>query len=134
MRDRQDWMWAGALEALARAEQLHRQFFQPSTSQSRQANWEPPVDVLETDHEVLVIAALPGVAASEVQAIIDGTCLMIAGQRVIPEALRVAAIHRMELPHGRFERRIPLPGGSYDRITQEMINGCLVISLNKRAS
>ena len=100
----------------------------------RQANWEPPVDVLETDHEVLVIAALPGVAASEVQAIIDGTCLMIAGQRVIPEALRVAAIHRMELPHGRFERRIPLPGGSYDRITQEMINGCLVISLNKRAS
>ncbi len=133
MRDRHDWMWAGALGALARAEQLHRQFFQPSASQPRQARWEPPVDVLETDNEVLVIAALPGVVASEVQVIIDGPFLIIAGERRILDALRTAAIHRMELPQGRFERRIPLPRGAYDRISREMIDGCLVICLNKMA-
>ena len=109
MRDRHDWMWAGALGALARAEQLHRQFFQPSASQPRQARWEPPVDVLETDNEVLVIAALPGVVASEVQVIIDGPFLIIAGERRILDALRTAAIHRMECPRDGSSAASPCP-------------------------
>ncbi len=124
-------MWAGAIGALARAEQLHRQLFQPSASLARQPGWEPPVDVLETSTDVLVIAALPGVDPADVQALIEGPWLVIAGQRRIPEVLRTAAIHRMELPQGRFERRIPLPPGPYDRPTRHMIHGCLIISLSK---
>ena len=46
---------------LARAERLHRQAFRLRSSQ-RVPAWEPPVDVLETGREVLVIVALPGVS------------------------------------------------------------------------
>ena len=45
---------------LARAERMHRQFFQPAGSSCAVA-WEPPVDVLETERAVLVLVALPGV-------------------------------------------------------------------------
>ena len=73
-----NWMWSEAFEMLARAERMHRQFFQPSGSPSSVA-WEPPVDVLETEHAVLVLVALPGVDFGEVKAAINQGELLISG-------------------------------------------------------
>ena len=64
MNDPRQWMWSEAVDMLARAERLHRQLFQPAAAPARRPSWEPPVDVLETEREVVVIAALPGVDAS----------------------------------------------------------------------
>ncbi len=128
--DPRDWMWSDALHMLAQADRLHRQMFRPQAS-TQGANWEPPVDMLETDDEVLILAALPGVDAEQVQASIENGVLVIAGVRVLPDELRTATIHRLELPQGRFERRIALPAGRYDKVRRTSVNGCLVISLSK---
>ena len=128
--DPRDWMWSDALHMLAQADRLHRQMFRPQAS-TQGANWEPPVDVLETDNEVLILAALPGVDAEQVQASIENGVLVIAGVRVLPSELRTATIHRLELPQGRFERRIALPAGRYESVRRTSVNGCLVISLSK---
>jgi HSP20 family molecular chaperone IbpA len=40
-------------------------------------------------------------------------------------------IHRLEMPHGRFERRIRLPSGRYERVRRAAAHGCLVITLEK---
>lgn len=126
-----DWMWSEALGMLARAERIHQQMFQP-VGHRAQVSWEPPVDVLETDREVLVLTALPGVDADKVEAVIqDGGVLVVSGQRILPPELQSAVIHRLELPQGRFERRVPLPPGRYDRVTRASQHGCLVISLAK---
>ena len=85
---------------LARAEGLHRELFRPIGPSAVPA-WEPPVDVLETDHEVLVLVALPGVDPDRVEAAIDGNDLVFAGTRIYPSELRTAIIHRLELPQGR---------------------------------
>ena len=45
---------------LARAERLNRELFRPRGLLARLPVWEPPVDVLETEREVLVLVALPG--------------------------------------------------------------------------
>ena len=132
-RDPSDWMWGDALDVLARAERLHRQLFQPTSGPSRQVSWEPPVDVLETPSHVLIIAALPGVSEGAIQLSIDGAFLVIAGERTVPVELRTAIIHRLELPQGRFERRVGLPQGRYDQIHRQTLNGCLVVSLHKVA-
>ena len=116
---------------LARAERMHREFFRPARSASRLPAWEPPVDVLETEREVLVLMALPGVDPEQVEAAIDGADLVVAGIRVLPAALRTAIIHRLELPQGRFERRVRLPAGRYASVRQGMANGCLLITLEK---
>ena len=131
--DPRDWMWSDALHMLAQADRLHRQMFRPQAS-VQGANWEPPVDMLETDNEVLILAALPGVDAQQVQAVIENGVLVIAGVRVLPDELRTATIHRLELPQGRFERRIALPAGRYDQVRRTSVNGCLVISLSKAGS
>jgi HSP20 family molecular chaperone IbpA len=124
------WMWSEAFEALARAERLHRQFFPPTRSLSPVA-WEPPVDVLETDHAVLVLVALPGVDLGEVKTLIDQGELFISGIRTYPAEIQTATIHRLELPQGRFERRIRLPAGRYSAIHRSASNGCLLVRLQK---
>ena len=122
-----DWMWSEACDSLARAERLHRQFFQPR----RPGTWEPPVDILETEREVLLFFALPGVSIDKVEAVIDGADLVVAGTRVLPPQLRTAVIHRIELPQGRFERRVRLPAGRYRDVVRAAADGCLVITLRK---
>ena len=127
------WMWAEACAMLARAERLHRQFFQPQASPTRLPVWEPPVDMIETEAEVIVLVALPGVDPDRVEVAIDNGALIVAGQRVLPPELRTAVIHRLELPQGRFERRVPLPRGRYGAVRRLAANGCLLISLRKAA-
>jgi len=122
-----DWMWSEACDSLARAERLHRQFFQPR----RPGTWEPPVDILETDYEVLALVALPGVDADSAQAIIEDGDLVIAGTRTVPAEWRTAVIHRLELPQGRFYRRFRLPAGRYTNVSRAVVAGCLVITLQK---
>jgi HSP20 family protein len=129
-RDVQVWMWSEAVEMLARAERLHRQSFRLRSS-VRAPAWEPPADVLETAREILVIVALPGVAADKVEVTIEDGAVTVVGVRAAPAALRDAVIHRLELPQGRFERRVPLPAGSYRNVTRRAVDGCLVISLEK---
>ena len=124
-------MWADAVQMLTRAERLHRQLFRPGGRRPSQACWEPPVDVLETESEVLVLAALPGVAADAVEVTIDEGVLILTGVRSPPPELERAAIHRLELPQGCFERQVPLPSGRYDHVSRTVTNGCLVISLRK---
>jgi HSP20 family protein len=126
-----DWMWSEACEMLARAERLHREFFRPAGSLARLPSWEPPVDILETDRAVLVLVALPGVNAERAEAAIEDGHLVIGGTRILPPELRTATIHRLELPQGRFQRRVPLPAGRYAGVRRAVIDGCLVITLQK---
>jgi HSP20 family protein len=126
-----DWMWSEACAMLARAEGLHRELFRPIGRSAPPPAWEPPVDVLETDNEVLVLVALPGVDPDRVEAVIDGSDLVFAGTRVYPSELRTAIIHRLELPQGRFERRVRLPGGRYSAVRRSAADGCLLITLQK---
>ena len=65
---------------LARAERLHWEFFRPGPS-GRMPSWQPPVDVIETDLEVLVLVALPAVDPERVEAALDGSDLVVAGSR-----------------------------------------------------
>ena len=126
-----NWMWSDACEMLARAERLHRAFFSPLLAAARRPAWEPPVDILETEEEVLVHVALPGVSADRVEVAIEGGDLVFTGIRALPTELQTAIIHRLELPQGRFERRVRLPAGAYGSIGCSMVDGCLLIKLQK---
>jgi HSP20 family molecular chaperone IbpA len=124
-------MWSEACERLARADRLHRELFRPIGSTPHRVAWEPPVDILETRDEVLIFVALPGVAVDGVVVAIDGDDLVIAGDRILPPQLQTAVIHRLELPQGRFARRVRLPAGRYGAVARSVADGCLLITLKK---
>ncbi|MDO8396939.1 MAG: Hsp20/alpha crystallin family protein [Bradyrhizobium sp.] len=130
-KDPINWMLSDAIETLARAERLQQQFLNlRPLAGSREPSWEPPIDVLETEREVLIFIALPGVNPDEVEAEIDQGVLVVSGHRVLPPELRNARILRLELPQGRFERRIKLPLGRYT-ISRFATNGCIGLRLAK---
>jgi HSP20 family protein len=132
MRDSSNsWMWSEACDVLARAERLQRELFRPVGGMSRVPAWVPPVDVIETEREVLVLVALPGVDPQGISLAIDNGALLIAGVRVPPVELQSAVIHRLELPQGRFERRVPLPAGRYAKVEHGNAHGCVLIRLEK---
>ena len=87
--------------------------------------------MVETDREVLILVALPGVDPDRVEAVIDGGTLMVLGHRGLPPELRDAVIHRLEIPLGRFERRVPLPPGRYEAARRYALHGCLRVTLRK---
>jgi HSP20 family molecular chaperone IbpA len=122
-------MWSQAFDMLARAERMHREIFRPSGA--GKPVWEPPVDILETPHQVLVLVALPGVSPDAVTTSIEGSELVVAGSRILPPEWATAIIHRLELPQGRFERRVRLPAGTYKGVRRTTTVGLLLISLDK---
>jgi HSP20 family molecular chaperone IbpA len=127
--ERRNWMWSEACALIARAERLHQDFFQPDRSTPA---WEPPIDILETDRRLWIIVALPGVEPPDLQVAVEGNALRIVGVRRLPEIARGAAVHRLEIPYGRFERRIRLPEAALEMGQPELKDGCLFLSLTKR--
>lgn len=129
MRDPEVWMWGQACELMDEAERLRQQFFTPG--RSRRVSWEPPADVLESEDQLWIIVALPGVPAEQVVTTIEGGTLIVSGQRPMPKIASRAQIRRLELPHGRFERRLELAPGRYEIGHRELADGCLVLGLKK---
>ena len=123
-------MWAEACALIDRAEQLRRQFFEPARPGATHVRWEPPVDVFETERDVCIIAALPGVAPEDICVEMEGSTLIIVGVRPLPPRGPHAQILRLEIPYGRFERRITLIP-RLELADREVKNGCLVLTLTE---
>ena len=112
-----DWdivIWRRANDLLQQAERIHRNFLQVAASarfratQGRTPSWEPPVNVVETEDSLWVIAALPGVSTDRMDVRIEGMELVISGKRPLPSCCEDGELKIWEIPLGRFERRIRL--------------------------
>ena len=115
---------------LDQAERLHRRFFEPDFGSASSA-WEPPIDILQSGQELRITIALPGVTAQDIEVSLDGQLLRITGIRRLPQTGRGAVIQRLEIPHGRFERRIRLPSPRLQVARSELACGCLYFSSDK---
>jgi HSP20 family protein len=128
------FLWTEACATIEQAERLRRQFFQPHLASSLAtvptANWEPPVDLFENRSGLSIVAALPGVEPQDLAISLKAGVLYVAGVRRLPAA-RGDAIHRLEIPYGRFERHIRLPAGRFQLDRSELLNGCLFVNLNR---
>lgn len=129
IRNPHSWMWAEACELLEQAQRLQRQFFRFGHAVEAQPRWEPPVDIVAYGSEIQVTVALPGVAPEHVHVRIEEGSIGVVAIRTLPMGRHTTAVHRLEIPYGRFERRIPLPAARYELLDQACVNGCLVLRL-----
>jgi HSP20 family protein len=126
--------WEPAREMMTLREAMDRLFDDAFTRPiSMTGNLSSPaIDMYQTDEELVVKAAVPGVKADEVQINVTGDVLSIKGGTKSAEEPREKAWHIREQRWGSFERRILLPTEVVaDKAKAEFENGILTITLPK---
>jgi HSP20 family molecular chaperone IbpA len=138
-----DWdflLWQQAGDLLRQAERIQRNFLQVAAgaqyraAHGRSRAWEPPVNIVDRDDSLWVIAAIPGVAADRVEARLDGRELIVTGERPLPPCCQDGELRIWEIPLGRFERRLRFDGHHPLTIGKVSLNdGLLIIELRKHS-
>lgn len=128
------WMWVEACEVLDRADRLQRQFLRYLGPGADAAIWEPPVDIQESAEGLILLFALPGVVPEEISLRLEPTELVVSAMRPLKLGSPDAVIRRLEIPHGRFFRRIPLTGVPLKLTSSRYENGCLEVRLTREKS
>ena len=78
----------------------------------------------------MIIAELPGVKKDQVHESVDQNILTIEGERPKRVPSRTVHVHQMEIPYGRFARRIQLPAETdVERIEAKFREGYLRIEV-----
>jgi HSP20 family molecular chaperone IbpA len=126
---RYGWMWLRALELADEAERLQRQFLGYIGPGTDAVHWEPPVDIHETADGFILLFALPGVAAEDIEVRLERTALTVSALRRVRLAEPGALIRRLEIPHGRFVREIALSGPALRIADSRHVDGCLEVRL-----
>jgi HSP20 family molecular chaperone IbpA len=123
-------MWSQACDQVERADRLHRQFFRLGQVGQAPA-WEPPVDVFESESEIVIRAAVPDVDPADFEFSLRETGVLLSGRRRLSAEAARGVIRQLEIPYGRLERHIPLPPGRYRLIADRYHNGCFELRLER---
>jgi len=126
--------WEPAREMMTLREAMDRLFDDAFTRPlSLRDSWSvPAIDMYQTDDEIVVKAALPGIKADEVQINITGEVLTLKGEMKHEEEKKEKAWHIHEQRWGAFERSVALPTEvTADKAKAEFENGILTITLPK---
>ncbi|MBI5059893.1 Hsp20/alpha crystallin family protein [candidate division KSB1 bacterium] len=94
--------------------------------------WEPPADLYETEHHVVVEFNLAGVQPSVVRIEMTPRMVQITGSRLEPVETNPRAYHLLEIERGAFARAIKLPAPVQPSSAQvNYADGLLTVRLNK---
>ena len=103
----------------------------------RVVNWEGngyfPVDLYETDNEIVVEASLPGVKPDELQVSVTGDTLTVKGETKAEHEEEEPNYYRKERRYGSFQRVLTLPVEvDSDKAHATFENGVLNLRLPKK--
>ena len=94
--------------------------------------WIPPVDVWETDDEVVYAFDLPGMSEDELSIEFEEGSLTISGSRERKDEVSKDGLYRYERRFGSFSRTIGLPQGvNEDSVKADYRNGVLEVRVQK---
>jgi HSP20 family protein len=92
----------------------------------------PSVDMYETESELVITAAIPGVSADDVEITVVGDVLTIKGESKSETGSERASYHRQERRYGAFMRSVALPVAvQVDKSEAKFADGVLTLTLPK---
>ena len=95
-------------------------------------SWVPPLDVWETDRDIVYAFDLPGIPEEQISVEVENGSLTVSAERQRTNEQSDDRYYRFERRHGTFTRTIGLPQGvSEDAIKAEYENGVLEIHVAK---
>jgi len=103
-----------------------------SIEDRRAESWAPPVDVVEKDGTLMLMASLPGMTEKDIELKVEGQVLTIKGDRKSQEA-EGYSYHRQESRYGAFSRSFTLPdSANLENIRADYKNGVLTVSVPQK--
>jgi len=97
------------------------------------ATWAPPVDIYETENELVVKAELPDLQDKDIDIRITNNTLTIRGERKFEKDVKEENYLRIERAYGAFMRSFSLPNSvSSENIRADYRNGVLTLHMAKR--
>ena len=97
------------------------------------ATWAPPVDIYETENELVVKAELPDFQDKDIDVRITNNTLTIRGERKFERDVKEDNYLRIERAYGSFVRSFSLPNTvSSENIRADYRNGVLALYMAKR--
>jgi HSP20 family protein len=107
-------------------------FFGNGTSRTRR--WVPPMDLVETDSDLVLRADLPGLTRDDVEIEIKDGTLTVSGERKSQHEEESEGYYRVERAFGRFSRSLTLPEGiDAESVVAEFADGVLEVRIPKPA-
>jgi len=95
--------------------------------------WVPPVDIQETDHELVVKADVPDMEMKDIDVRMENGTLTIRGERKFEAQKSEGGWHRVERSYGTFERAFTLPDSvNPEGVKADYKNGVLTVTLPKK--
>jgi HSP20 family protein len=95
-------------------------------------HWVPPVDLYETETEVVLEVDLGGVSSADVQVEFSGQCVTLTGSRRDRAESSATAFHVVEIERGEFSRDIELPAPvEPNSVRADYSDGLLVLRARK---
>lgn len=116
-------------------EQLNRMFGEGVNRQeeSNLTTWAPAVDILETEHELVVKADLPDVDPKDLDIRVENNILTIRGERKFEKQVNDGNYLRVERAYGSFARSFSLANTvNTEAIKADYQNGALTLHIPKR--
>ena len=94
--------------------------------------WIPPMDLLESDDDIVLRADLPGMTEDDVEIEIKDGVLTISGEREAEHEQKGEGFHRVERAFGRFSRSLSLPAGvDASKVAASFTDGVLEVKVPK---
>lgn len=96
--------------------------------------WSPPVDVIETENDLVLKADLPDVNLDDIGIHVENQTLSINGERKFErEDGNSKGYHRIERSYGSFVRSFTLPSiVDTEKVAADYKNGVLTIKIPKK--
>ncbi len=93
----------------------------------------PPVDIYETEQELVLEADLPGLDQNDLDIRVENNTLTVRGERKQSREVKEENYHRVERSYGAFARTFSLPNTvDPEKITASYHNGTLQVKMAKR--
>ena len=97
------------------------------------ATWAPPVDIYETENELVLKADLPGLQNEDIDVRVENNMLTIRGERKFEKVVNEDNYLRVERAYGPFTRSFSLPNTvSSESVRAEYRHGVLSLQMSKR--
>ena len=96
--------------------------------------WIPPMDLVETEDNLILRADLPGVERDDIEIEVKDGVLTVSGERKAQHEEKREGFHRVERSFGRFSRSLELPKGvEAGSIQADFERGVLEVRMPKPA-